>query len=212
MLRAALGPEFARMNPTEFMQRAGPAMEAKLLPWTIFTTVIFILGSGLIYSGAAYAYRAEKATSNARDESRAIKCVAIMHSTLMVVPGRLIRGRSRADEHRAVLAEIAAIASAEAVDAVLVVGDLFDTATPSPESEAIVYEALLALAATGAAVVVLAGNHDSDRRLQAERAGTAGAHHHPDRRGGAARQSAEHACQRRVGRGARALARGRGHE
>ena len=58
VLGAALGPEFARMNPTEFMQRAGQAMEAKLLPWTIFTTVIFILGSGLIYSGAAFAYRA----------------------------------------------------------------------------------------------------------------------------------------------------------
>jgi hypothetical protein len=58
VLRAALGPEFARMNPTEFFQRAGQAMEAKLLPWTIFTTVVFILGSGLIYSGAAFAYRA----------------------------------------------------------------------------------------------------------------------------------------------------------
>jgi ABC-type multidrug transport system fused ATPase/permease subunit len=58
VLRAALGPEFARMNPTEFFERAGQAMEAKLLPWTIFTTVIFILGSGLIYSGAAFAYRA----------------------------------------------------------------------------------------------------------------------------------------------------------
>src|SRR6267154_1021290 len=58
VLRTALGPEFARMNPTEFFQRAGQAMEAKLLPWTIFTTVVFILGSGLIYSGAAFAYRA----------------------------------------------------------------------------------------------------------------------------------------------------------
>jgi len=62
VLRAALGPEFARMNPTEFFQRAGQAMEAKLLPWTIFTTVIFILGSGLIYSGAAFAYRAATGT------------------------------------------------------------------------------------------------------------------------------------------------------
>ena len=55
----------------------------------------------------------------------------------------------------------------ERVDAVLVVGDLFDTATPTAESEKIVYAALLALAQTGATVVVLAGNHDSDRRLQA---------------------------------------------
>jgi MFS family permease len=67
VLRAALGPEFARMNPTEFFQRAGQAMEAKLLPWTIFTTVIFILGSGLIYSGAAFAYRA--AAGNGRPSS-----------------------------------------------------------------------------------------------------------------------------------------------
>ena len=62
VLRAALGPDFASMNPTEFFRRAGQAMEAKLLPWTIFTTVIFILGSGLIYSGAAFAYRAVSGT------------------------------------------------------------------------------------------------------------------------------------------------------
>ncbi|CAN5774512.1 exonuclease SbcCD subunit D [soil metagenome] len=81
--------------------------------------------------------------------------------------GRTIRGRSRADEHTAVLAEIADIARAEAVDAVLVVGDLFDTAAPTPETEQIVFRALLDLAATGATVVVVAGNHDSARRLQA---------------------------------------------
>jgi exonuclease SbcD len=50
---------------------------------------------------------------------------------------------------------------------VLVPGDLFDSAAPTPEAERIVYRALLDLAATGASVVVLAGNHDSDRRLQA---------------------------------------------
>ncbi len=81
--------------------------------------------------------------------------------------GRTLRGRSRAEEHRAVLREIAEIAQAEAVDAVLVVGDLFDTAAPTPEAETIVFQALLDLAGTGATVVVLAGNHDSYRRLQA---------------------------------------------
>jgi exonuclease SbcD len=94
--------------------------------------------------------------------------VRILHTADWHV-GRTIRGRSRADEHRAVLAEIAGIAATEGVDAVLVVGDLFDTAAPTAESEQIVYEALLALAATGATVVVLAGNHDSDRRLNAVR-------------------------------------------
>jgi len=81
--------------------------------------------------------------------------------------GKALRGRSRADEHRAVLAEIAAVAEAAEVDAILVAGDLFDTAAPSAESEQIVYEALLALARTGAHVVVVSGNHDNERRLQA---------------------------------------------
>lgn len=80
--------------------------------------------------------------------------------------GKLIRGQSRADEHRAVLAEIAAVAAAEEVDLVLVAGDLFETAAPGPGSERIVYEALLALARV-APVVVIGGNHDNPRRLDA---------------------------------------------
>ncbi len=81
--------------------------------------------------------------------------------------GRTIRGRSRAQEHIEVLAELVSIADHEQVDLVLVVGDLFDTASPTPEAEQIVYRALLDLAATGATVVVLSGNHDNPRRLGA---------------------------------------------
>ena len=81
--------------------------------------------------------------------------------------GKTLRGRSRADEHRAVLGEIAELAATEAVDVVLVAGDLFDSASPSPEAEAIVYEALLQLTDSGAEVVVIAGNHDNPRRLGA---------------------------------------------
>ncbi len=81
--------------------------------------------------------------------------------------GKTLRGRSRADEHRAVLDEIVGIAEREAVDIVLVAGDQFDRAVPSPESEEIVYQSLLRLARTGAHVVVIAGNHDNPRRLAA---------------------------------------------
>ncbi len=81
--------------------------------------------------------------------------------------GKAIRGHSRAAEHDAVLTEITGIAAAEEVDLVVVAGDLFETAAPGPESEAIVYRHLLGLAATGAEVVVLAGNHDNPRRLVA---------------------------------------------
>ena len=80
--------------------------------------------------------------------------------------GKTLRGRSRADEHRAVLGEIAGIADDRKVDAVLVAGDLFDTAAPGPESEAIVYEILLNLARERT-VIVIAGNHDNPNRFHA---------------------------------------------
>ncbi|MDE0376237.1 MAG: exonuclease SbcCD subunit D [bacterium] len=81
--------------------------------------------------------------------------------------GKTIRGASRADEHTAVLAEIAQVAAREEVDLVIVAGDLFDSAAPSAEAESIVYRALLDLADTGADVAVIAGNHDNPRRLRA---------------------------------------------
>ena len=81
--------------------------------------------------------------------------------------GKTIRGHSRAEEHRAVLDEIVMLAREHAVDLVLVAGDLFETAAPSAEAEAIVYRALLDLAGTGAEVAVIAGNHDNGRKLQA---------------------------------------------
>lgn len=81
--------------------------------------------------------------------------------------GRTVRGRSRVDEHIEVLAELVSIAQREAVDLVLVVGDLFDTAAPTPEAEQVVFRALLDFAATGATVIALAGNHDNARRFGA---------------------------------------------
>jgi exonuclease SbcD len=92
--------------------------------------------------------------------------VKLLHTSDWHV-GKTIRGRSRAEEHEAVLAEITAVAAAESVDLVLVVGDLFETAAPLPDAEAIVYRHLQALAATGARVAVVAGNHDNARRLAA---------------------------------------------
>jgi DNA repair protein SbcD/Mre11 len=92
--------------------------------------------------------------------------VRLLHTSDWHV-GKAIRGRSRAAEHQAVLAEIAGVAERESVDLVIVAGDLFDTATPTPEAERIVYRALLDLAAGGRPVVVVAGNHDSAQRLAA---------------------------------------------
>jgi exonuclease SbcD len=91
--------------------------------------------------------------------------VKILHTADWHV-GRTIRGRSREDEHRSVLSEIAGIARNEAVDLTLVTGDIFDVAGPSPAAEAIVYNALLELADVGP-VVLVAGNHDNPGRLRA---------------------------------------------
>ncbi|MGI9017511.1 MAG: exonuclease SbcCD subunit D [Euzebya sp.] len=82
--------------------------------------------------------------------------------------GRTIRGRSRADEHRAALTQIGQIARQHDVDLVIVAGDQFDVQAPSPEAEQIVWAALQDLAQV-APVVAIAGNHDNPRRLEAVR-------------------------------------------
>jgi exonuclease SbcD len=94
-----------------------------------------------------------------------IDVVKVLHTADWHV-GRALRGRSRAEEHRAVLDEIATIAVREAVDLVAIAGDIFDVVAPTAESEQIVYQALLRLADI-APVVMVAGNHDSSRRLEA---------------------------------------------
>ena len=83
--------------------------------------------------------------------------------------GRTLRGRSRASEHTAALAEMARLARERQVDLAIVAGDVFDASAPTPEAEEIAYRGLLALAETGARVLVIAGNHDHPRRLAAVR-------------------------------------------
>jgi exonuclease SbcD len=83
--------------------------------------------------------------------------------------GKVLRGRSRAEEHARVLAEIVDLARAEDVDAVIVAGDVFDTTVPTPPSQALVMRTLLALREGGREVIVLAGNHDDPRLLEVYR-------------------------------------------
>ncbi len=94
--------------------------------------------------------------------------VRVLHTSDWHI-GKTIRGLSRADEHRAALAEVAEIARDQQVDVVLVAGDLFETAAPTAESETIAWQALLELAESAGHVVVIAGNHDNPRRLEALR-------------------------------------------
>jgi exonuclease SbcD len=57
------------------------------------------------------------------------------------------------------------VVRAEAVDVVLVAGDLYDRALPPVDAVRLCDEALRRLADTGAQTVIISGNHDSARRL-----------------------------------------------
>jgi exonuclease SbcD len=83
--------------------------------------------------------------------------------------GKTLKGHSRLDEQEQVLREIVRVAREQEVDAVLVAGDLYDSAAPSAPAQKLVVRTLMALAGAGAKVVVIAGNHDHAATLDAYR-------------------------------------------
>ncbi|WP_432987224.1 exonuclease SbcCD subunit D [Dactylosporangium sp. CA-233914] len=83
--------------------------------------------------------------------------------------GKVLKGQSRSADHIAAINGLVDIAKAEQPDLVIVAGDLYDTATPTPESTKIVTRGLSALRRTGAEVVVIGGNHDNGKALDALR-------------------------------------------
>lgn len=90
--------------------------------------------------------------------------------------GKTLKGRSRLEEQEQVLREIVGIAREHEVDAVLVAGDLYDTAAPSAPAQQLVVRTLMGLARDGAEVIAIAGNHDHPAAIDAYRplAGAAG--------------------------------------
>ncbi|GIJ11559.1 exonuclease SbcCD subunit D [Micromonospora andamanensis] len=83
--------------------------------------------------------------------------------------GKVLKGQSRAEEHKQVLAGVIEIAHREQPDLVIIAGDLYDTAAPTPEATRLVTRALTALRRTGADVVAIGGNHDNGPALDALR-------------------------------------------
>lgn len=82
--------------------------------------------------------------------------------------GKRLDHVSRLEEQREVLREICDIADREQVDAVLIAGDLFDSANPPIEATELLYSTLHRLSAGGKrAVIGIAGNHDSPERIEA---------------------------------------------
>jgi len=81
--------------------------------------------------------------------------------------GKVLKGRDRHDEHVAVLASIVTAARQTGADVVLIAGDLFETAAPSPKAQGLVMRTLLALREDGRIVVAIGGNHDNQGLIDA---------------------------------------------
>ena len=81
--------------------------------------------------------------------------------------GRTFHGQNLLADQEAVLTALADLVVEHRVDAVLISGDLYDRAVPSPDAVQAASRILSRIGAAGAAVVVIAGNHDSAPRLGA---------------------------------------------
>lgn len=80
--------------------------------------------------------------------------------------GRLWKRVPRLDELGRALTSMAEFVEREAIDLVLMTGDVFDSGSPHPEAEKLVFSILKRLGRV-APVIVIAGNHDDPRRLEA---------------------------------------------
>ena len=80
--------------------------------------------------------------------------------------GRLFHGVHLTDDQAHILTQVVDIAREERVDVVIIAGDVFDRAVPPVEAVSLLDEVLSRLAADLAIpVIIIAGNHDSARRL-----------------------------------------------
>src|ERR1700754_4987168 len=70
--------------------------------------------------------------------------------------GKTLKGRPRLDEHQAVLTEIVGHARAHDVDAVVIAGDIYDSAAPTADAQRLVVRTLLTLARDEIEVVAIA--------------------------------------------------------
>ncbi|MCP3785287.1 exonuclease SbcCD subunit D [Micromonospora sp. A3M-1-15] len=74
--------------------------------------------------------------------------------------GKTLKGHNRLAEQSAVLEEIVGIVRQHEVDAVLIAGDIYDSAAPSAEAQQLLVRTLLEIRNSGVQVIAIAGNHD----------------------------------------------------
>ena len=80
--------------------------------------------------------------------------------------GKVVRGFSMLEDQRYLLRQIVETAKSEAVDVVLIAGDVYDKHFPSEEAVTLLDDFLSELRTCGLRIMMIAGNHDSRVRLQ----------------------------------------------
>ncbi|MBW3468806.1 metallophosphoesterase family protein [Arthrospiribacter ruber] len=82
--------------------------------------------------------------------------------------GKRLQEYSRIEEQKEVLDEIIAIADREAIDLVLLAGDIFDSFNPSHEAVELLFKTLRRLSNNGKRpIIAISGNHDSTQFVEA---------------------------------------------
>jgi exonuclease SbcD len=83
--------------------------------------------------------------------------------------GKTLKGHSRLAEQRDVLEEIVGIVREHELDAILIAGDIYDSAAPAAEAQQLLVRTLLEIRGLGVPVVAIAGNHDHAATFDAYR-------------------------------------------
>jgi len=83
--------------------------------------------------------------------------------------GQHFMGKSRQAEHQALIAWLLEQVKEQAVDAVLIAGDIFDTGTPPSYARELYSQLVVRLHEAGVALLLLGGNHDSVATLDESR-------------------------------------------
>lgn len=79
--------------------------------------------------------------------------------------GKVVNDFSMLDDQQFILDQIAGMAQANQVDAVVIAGDVYDRAIPSGEAVTLLDKFLTELSVQGIQVLMISGNHDSPERL-----------------------------------------------
>lgn len=75
--------------------------------------------------------------------------------------GQHFMGKSRREEHKAFIEWLLALVDEEAIDAVIIAGDIFDTGSPPSYAREMYHQLVLDMKARNCQMIVVAGNHDS---------------------------------------------------